>query len=811
MFKHYFKIALRNLTKQKSLTFINIVGLSIGLACFSLFLLFAINEFSFDRFHKKASNIYRVYRWTEAMHGEDARGSSYMPIPLGPALKQDFPEVKNFIRIKDAFSEDFVRAGNTVTRIKVTFADPEFFSVFTFKVLYGNPLNPLKEINSVVLTKEKAIQLFGEANVVGKTIKIKEYKDFDPFIITAVTENTPANSTIQFDILGNFNYFISTPGGKSGVNNWHRSSFQTYVELREGSKLQNESGQLRAFRSKYYPDEEDKFKKTGLWSANGSPVTFGLQPLRSMHTNIKIGGGVVDAVNPKNIWILLAIATGILLIACINFTTLAIGRSASRAKEIGVRKVIGSKKRQLVSQFLTEALLLSILSAAIGLLLVKLLLPYFNNLSGRELQFSLSQYPEMTWMLVGLVFLVGLFAGIYPALILSGFRPIEVLKSKVRVGGSNFFTKSLVTVQFILSIGLIISTIIILQQLKYMRNKNPGFEKENIVMVDAEGVETKKAYSLFKQALLNQPRIAAVASAELGLGDGMGWSRSDFDYRGTHKAVYEYYIDPDYINLMGIKLIAGRNFDPTVATDTVTSVVINESMMNDFGWTPQSAIGQKIAGYADDLTPEVIGVVKNFNFLSLSEKIEPQMFQQFHDYAPYKYFVKIEPGNPSVAIGAIKKAWARIAPGLPLKYDFLDESLNRFYKSESRWGNIISWAGGISIFLACLGLLGLAALAAVNRTKEIGIRKVLGASASNILSLLSKDFLKLVFIAFLIASPLGWYFMNRWLQNYAYRIHIGWMIFFIAGASAILIALITISFQAIKAAMANPVKSLKTE
>jgi putative ABC transport system permease protein len=811
MIKHYFKVSIRNLTKQKVLTFINIFGLSVGLACFTLFLLYSVNEFSFDRFHKNANNIYRMYRWTEAMQGENARGSSYMPIPLGPAMKQDFPEVKNFVRMKDAFSEDFVRAGNNVSRIKVSFADPEFFSVFSFKVLYGNAVDPLRDINSVVLTKEKAIQLFGEANVVGKTIEIKEAEKFDPFIITAVTENIPANSTIQYDILANFNYFTNTPGGKSGVNNWHRSGFQTYVELREGSKLQNESEQLRKFRSKYYPDEEAQFKKAGLWTANGSPVTYGLQSLRDMHTDTKIGGGGVDAINPKNIWILLAIATGILLIAIINFTTLAIGRSASRAKEIGVRKVIGSEKRQLVFQFLAEALLLSFLSAVIGLLLGKLLLPYFNNLSGRALHFSLSQYPEMLWMLFALVFLVGLFAGIYPALVLSGFRPIEVLKSKVRVGGSNFFTRSLVTVQFILSIGLIISTIIILQQLKFMQNKNPGFNKENVVMVDAEGVETKKVYPIFRQTLLNQPQIAAVASAELGLGDGMGWSRSDFDYRGTHKAVYEYYVDPNYIDLMGIKLIAGRNFDPAIASDTVTSVIINESMMNDFGWTPQSAIGQKITGYADDLTPEVIGVVKNFNFLSLSEKIEPQMFQQFHDYAPYKYFVKIKAGNPSVALGAIKKAWTDVAPELPLKYDFLVESLNRFYKSEARWSNVIGWAGGIAIFLACLGLFGLTALAAVNKTKEIGIRKVLGASSIRIVALLSKGFVRLLLLALLIASPLAWYFMNKWLQNFAYRISIGWWVFIIAGSLALLIAFITISFQAIKAAVANPVKSLRTE
>ncbi len=811
MIKHYLKIALRNLAKQKVLAFINVFGLSVGLACFTLFLLYAVNEFSFDRFHKNADNIYRVYRWSEAVHGEEAHGSSYMPIPLGPALRQDFPEVENYVRIKEGGFETFVRANDNVTRLKVSFADPQFFSVFTFKVLYGDTKNPLKELNNIVLTKDMAIRLFGEVNVIGKTVEIKPEDQFEPFVVTAVTENIPANSTIGYKILGNFNYYTSTRGGKMSVDNWHRSGYQTYVELRAGSKLQNKSQQLRKFRSKYYADEEAELKKAGLWTANGSPITYGLQPLRQMHTDTTIGGGEVDAVNPKNIWILLAIAAGVLLIACINFTTLAIGRSAGRAKEVGVRKVIGSDKKHLIVQFLAEALLLSILSAGLGLLLVKLLLPYFDQLSGRELHFSFSQYPEMLWMLIGLVILVGLLAGSYPALILSGFKPIEVLKSKIRVGGSNIFTKSLVTLQFIVSIGLIICTVIILQQLKFMQNKNPGFNKENVLMVDAEGTKTKKVYPLFKQALASQPSIVSVAGSELGLGEGMGWSRSDFDYHGVHKSTYEYYVDPSFIDLMGIKLIAGRNFDPSITSDTVTSVIINEAMMNDFGWTLQTAIGQKLTGYADDLTPEVIGVVKNFNFLSLSEKIEPQMFQQFHDYAPYKYFVRIKPGDPSVALNAIKKAWTGVVPDLPLKYDFLDESLNHFYKSEAKWSNIVGWAGGISIFLACLGLFGLAALAAINRTKEIGIRKVLGASSTAIVGLLSKDFLKLVTIALLISSPLAWYFMHNWLQDFAYRINIGWYVFVITGIVAVLIALMTISFQAIKAAIANPAKSLRTE
>ena len=811
MIKHYLKIALRNLAKQKVLAFINVFGLSVGLACFSLFLLFAENEFSFDSFHKKAKDIYRVYIHVGPIHGEEARGSSYLPIPLGPAMKQDLPEVKDFVRIKDSWNGDFVRADNKVSRVKVSFADPQFFSVFSFKVLYGDAQNPLKNPNNIVLPKNIALQLFGESNAVGKTVEIKEEDSFEPFIVTAVTENVPANSTIQFEILGSFDYYTSTKGGKRGVNNWQRSGYQTFVELRPGSKLANESSSLRKFRSKYYPNEEVEAKKDSLWTDAGSPFTYGLQPIKEMHTDLKVGGGSIDAINPKNIWILLAIASGVLLIACINFTTLAIGRSAGRAKEVGVRKVIGGGKKQLIFQFLAEALLLSILSAGLGLLLGKLLLPFFNQLSGREISFSFSKYPAMIWMLSGLVILVGLVAGSYPALVLSGFKPIEVLKSKIRVGGSNIFTQSLVTVQFILSIGLIISTVIILQQLKFMQTKNPGFNKENVVMVDAEGTDTKKIYPLFKQALAVQPSIAGVAASELGLGEGTGWSRSSFDYNGKHKDVYEYFVDADYMNVMNMRLLSGRNFDPKIASDTLTSVVINEAMLDDFGWTLKNAVGQQLKGYDDNLTPVVIGVVKNFHFRPFSEKIEPQMFHQFHDYAPYKYFVRLKPGNPSVALAAMKQAWTSVVPDLPFKYDFLDESLNRFYKSESRWSNIVGWAGGISIFLACLGLFGLAALASINRIKEIGIRKVLGASLPGIVSLLSRDFIKLVVIALVIASPLAWYFMHHWLQDFAYRINIAWYVFAVTGIVAVLIAMVTISFQAIKAAITNPVKSLRTE
>jgi len=815
MFKNYFKIAIRNLAKQKTLAFINVFGLSVGIACFSLFMLYAVNEFSFDSFHKNGDNIYRVYLWHEAKGDEQAQGGSYQPMPLAPALKQDLPDVENYVRFREGWGQSFIKADNKVSRGEISFADPSFFSVFSFKLKSGSPVTALRDLHSVVLTEATAENLFGKTNPVGKIIEIKTEDEFEPFTITAITENPPSNSSIRFKMLGNFNYLAATQSGAKRVNNWHQYAYQTYVQLKPGSRLPFEKNTLIAFRKKYYPDEEAKSREDG-WKGKGPRTYFGLQPLRAMHTDTKIFGGSVQPVDPKTIWILLGIAAGVLLIACINFTTLAIGRSAGRSKEVGIRKVIGGTKKSLITQFLSEALLLAFLSALFGLLLAKILLPFFNQLSGRELNFSFTQFPQLLWLIIGLVLLVGLLAGSYPALVLSSFKPVEVLKTKVKLGGSNIFTRSLVTLQFVLSAGLIISTIIIMQQLHYMQLKYPGFNKENVVVVDADGIsDTKNLYALFKQKLSAHPEIIGTTSAELGLGAGQGWSQSMFKYNGKDKTVYEYFIDHDYMNVLGLKLLAGRNFDPTIVSDTVTSVIINEAMMNDFGWTLQNAVGQRLKGYLEDendaRTPVVIGVVKDFNYLAFNSKVEPQMFQQFSSYQPYKFFVRIQPGDPSKALASLQTTWKKIAPDYPLKYNFLDENLDRFYKSEARWSNIVGWAGGISIFLACLGLIGLAALAVANRTKEIGIRKVLGASLSAIISLLSKDFLKLVLIAFIIATPLAWYFMNKWLQDYAYRINISWWVFAITGAATIIIALLVVSFQAIKAAIANPVKSLRTE
>ena len=814
MLQNYLKIAVRNLLRQKGLTLINVLGLSIGLACFSLFMLYAVNEFSFDRFHGKADRLYRMYRLSHPAKDLAAEGDTYLPMPLGPAMKADFPEVETFVRIREDWGENLVRVGNKVSRVEMCFADPQFFSVFDFPLLFGDSSSALSEQNSLVLTEKMALQLFGESNPVGRMLEIKDGEGFVPFTVTGVARNIPVNSTIAFDLLGNFQYWENRPANAPRRNSWNHSAYQTYVQLRPGSGLASDATRLLEFRRKYYPNEEAELRAAGSWTGDGPPVEYAMQPVRAMHTDMSVNGGSVPPVDPENIWTLLAIAGGLLLIACINFTTLAIGRSARRAREIGVRKAVGSSRPQLIAQFLTESMLLAVLSAGLGFVLAQALLPPFNDLSGRELAFSLQLYPEIAWLSGGLVLLVGLLAGSYPALALSGFKPVEVLKSKVKLGGSNIFTKSLVTVQFVLSVGLIISTFVILRQLNFMQGRHPGFQKENLVVVDANGVDTKKIYPLFRQSVAAQPGIVGAASAELSLGGGMGWSRSGWDYQGEHKDAYEYYVDNNYLEVMGIPLVTGRNFDPAIAGDTINSVIVNEAFVRNFNWTNETALGQSLSGYyetAGKTQPVVIGVVKDFNFRPLKEEIKPQLFHQFSDYSPFRFIVRLQPGDPSPALAGIEKTWSRLAPEVPFKYSFLDEDLDRFYRAEQRWSKIVGWAGGISIFLACLGLFGLAALAAVNRTKEIGIRRVLGASVSGITGLLSMDFIKLVFIAFAIATPLAGYFLQGWLENFAYRVRLEWWLFAAAGLASLSIAFLTVGIQGLKAALNNPVDSLRNE
>lgn len=815
MIRHYFTIAIRNLAKQKILAIINVLGLSIGIACFSLFLLYAVNEFSYDRFHAHADKIYRVHEWMDGMENRHAGGEAPGYTPLGPAMKQDLPDVVDYVRFETEREEKFVRINNNVTRNRLSFADPGIFKVFSFKLLEGNSSTALTSPGNIVLTKNKANQLFGSTQVVGKRLDIQVEDAFIPFTVGAVCENIPTNSSINFDLLGSYEFLLTTKIGMESRNNWQMQiGSETYVQLRNGSNLPNEPKKLAAFRRKYYPNELKELKDLGLWKGDGPPpLSFNLQPLKSVHTNPKIGG-MSDTIDPKIIWILVAIATGVLLIACINFTTLAIGRSVGRANETGVRKVMGSSTRQIVYQFLTESILLSVFSGVLGFFLAKLLLPYFNALSGRSLEFSFSNYPELVWMLAALTLLTGFLAGSYPAYVLSRFKPADVFKSKIRLGGSNIFTRSLVTIQFVLSTGLIICSFIILKQLNHLQSQNLGFEKEHVVVVNAQGTDGKKILPLFRQALQSRPEIRGIAGSNMGLGEGAGLMSTMVNFKGSMKGVVIFPVDAEYLNVMGMKLIAGRNFDNRIPDDVKHSVIVNESFLKVIEMNPGNAIGQEVSEMQFEKEPvqrTIIGVIKNFNYSPLRQDIRPQMFFQPEAMSATHFFVKIQRGNPSKSIAAIQEEWKSIVPGIPLAYSFIDDDFDRFYKGEERWGSVAGWAGGISIFLACLGLFGLAALTAANRTKEIGIRKVLGSSVAHLIGLLSKDFLKLVMIALLIASPLSWYIMHQWLQDYVYRTEISWWIFVVAAIITTALAIGTVAFQAVKASFLNPVKCLRSE
>jgi putative ABC transport system permease protein len=810
MLRHYIRIAIRSLSKQKVLSIINVSGLSIGLACFSLILFFAISEFSFDKFNANADRIYRLTTRYTRDDGQDL-ATAEVNVALVPAMKKAFPDIAEAVRVSQG-DKKFMRGNNGITQIGMVFADDGFFNVFSFPLLAGNPGQALKDPYSVVITRSKAQQLFATEDAVGKILPIKTDSGFHPFTVSAVAEDIPFNSSISFDVLGSYQYLEKTDTTRLNSSaNWHMIfGDQAFVLLRPGSRLPRQSQSLAEFRRQHFPEENQDYRKAKKVAAR-----YVLQPLLNMHTDVTVKDGE-NTTDPKNIWILIGIATGILVIASINFTTLAIARSAGRAREVGVRKVFGGFRRQLIGQFLTESVLLSILSTLIGCGLALILLPWFSQLAGRHLELSLRLFPQFGWMLTGLTLLVGLLAGFYPALVLSGFNTVEVLKAKIKLGGSNLFTKSLVTVQFVLSIGLIIATAVMIRQVNFMRNRDLGLIKENTVMIHADEIGANAAYPLFRETLAGDRAIMGIAASELGLGEGQGYMGGGYDFNGKKKSVIEYPVDEHFLPVMGMRLIAGRNFNSAITSDTVGNVIVNETLAReDLGVAPQQAIGQQLKTMARPGRPQqyktIIGVVRDFNFERLNKKVRPQLFSMPASFNPSVFFIHLRAGDPSAVLNKMATAWRRINPEIPFRYNFLDEQLDRFYRSETRWGNIIACAGGISIFLACLGLFGLAALSATNRLKEIGIRRILGASTATIVGLLTGGFLRLVGVAAVIATPIAWMIMNKWLRDFAYRIEVGWWVFAVTAFAALAISFLTIGIQAWRAARVNPVDNLRVE
>ncbi|MEO9022014.1 MAG: ABC transporter permease [Ginsengibacter sp.] len=806
MIKNYFKTAFRNLMKHKTFSFINIAGLSIGIAVCFIIMMYVQNELSFDRFNKNADRIVRIV-FKADINGGKIFEANVMP-PVAQAMKNDYPEVQDATRLQVAGTPKITYKNKSFKDDKMAFVDPNFFNIFTLLLFEGDAKTALQQPNTVIISKAIAKKYFGDEDPIGKTLNFPDDKNAS-FKVTGVIDKVPANSHFHFDL---FASMLSLDDAKS--NSWMGSNYFTYLLLKKGTDYKKLASKLPGMVEKYMGPQIQQNMGISLkqFITKGNHLGFALQPLTSIHLYSHANYELSPAGNAMYVYIFGAIAIFMLLIACINFINLSTASASQRAKEVGVRKVIGSGKIQLIKQFLIESGLLVFIALLISSVLVKLALPVFNSISGQDLYFDFSL--KIILAFIGLGLLVSFIAGLYPAFYLSSFKPIEVLKGKFTTGSKSFgLRSSLVVFQFFISVGLIIVTIVVWQQMKFIQNRNLGYNKEQLLTIP-NSYALGKNEEVYKQELLNDPRVVnATVSSYKPAGPSSGSNALAYPLGHDNEIMrtQEYHVDENYIPTFEMKMVNGRNFSKDFATDS-TAMIINESAAKAFGWNDLTAVGQTVvrqnSNRGNDVSFHVIGVVKDFNFQSLHEPITPLLMTLDPDWG---LIFKVKTADIKGLVASMKSKWGQFNTGEPFKFTFMDDLYNKTYTAEQNTGTILNIFALLTIFVACLGLFGLVTFTAQQRTKEIGIRKVLGASVTSITKMLSKDFLKLVSIASLIAFPVGWWAMNKWLQSFAYRIHISWWIFFISGFVAILIALITVSFQAIKAALANPVESLRSE
>jgi len=801
MFKNYLKVALRNLTKQRLYTLITILGLSIGVTCCLLIMLYVRQELSYDRFYPNADRIYRV-----AHEETTPQGKSYMaatPTPVGPALKEEYPEVEHITRVYFDEQVLFGHQDKQIFEDNVIFADPDFFNVFPFRILKGDVSHLLDTPDSMVLTASMAEKYFGDEEAIGKIIRINNQESFR---VTGVMEDVPVNSHFHFDVVLSF---LSKNEQNFGtwLNLWTGfTTLYTYAVLPGNLNIKEFTQRMEEFFIRHSEKRPGVTRK----------IFF--QPIKSIHLQSHIEDEIEQNNFVSNLIILSSIAFLILIIACINYMNLATSQSEKRAKEVGMRKVLGAERLQLVKQFMGESILLTLLAVLVSLILIEIFLPIFSSLVGKPVKFI---YSENLFFLAGffvLAILIGAISSIYPALFLSRHQPVKALKglkdSPRSSTGQLWFKKALVVIQFVVSILLIICTLIINQQLRYMRNARLGFDKEYMVVIPLLNESARNQYQTLKNELMAYPGvIGTTACFRSPIGDNILITRAFPKGRedGTNFPIYINSVDFDFINNFGIEMVAGRNFSKEYSTDVKNAFIVNETTARETGFSsPQEAIGKKLLTGFYGYEGTIIGVMKDHHISSLHEEIEPLVMVHFPQFF-YAMAIKISSENIPQTLSSIEKTWDKFIPEFPFTYSFLDEYIDRLYKGDEQTARIVRTFSIIAIFIACLGLFGLAAFAAERRTKEIGIRKVLGATSSKITLLLSTEFTKWVLVANIIAWPIAYYAMNRWLQGFAYRINIGIWIFVIAAAVAFVIALLTVSYQAVKAAIANPVESLRYE
>ncbi len=812
MINNYLKIAWRNLLKNKTFSLINIAGLASGLACFILIALYVADELSYDRFNEKANRIYRIN--SDIVFGGNKLHMAVTADPMGAALKKDYPEVEQYTRIYASNGAKLVKKGNTfINEQNVAHADSTLFDVFTLPAISGDTKNALNEPNTVVITESTAKKYFGTAEAVGKTIETNDNSS-TLYKVTAVIKDIPHNSHFNFDFI----FSMDNAGYEWGQYTSH--NFHTFLLLKPGVNYKAFEKNFPQFIDKYIMPQVRQFmniKSMDEMEKAGNKLQYSLMPLTDIHLHsdrfpeLGVNGSI------QYVYIFSAVALFVLLLACVNFMNLSTARSASRAKEVGIRKVLGTEKKSLIRQFLTESTLMAAISMVLAIIIVWATMSYFNDLSGKNLAITDLFKPGYFALLLLLPLIVGLLAGSYPAFYLSSFKPISVLKGKLNEGFKKSSLRNvLVVFQFGTSIMLIVGTIIVYRQLNFIQTKKLGFNKDQVLVIN-------NTYALGENATAFKNEVSKLAGVNISTfanflpvanssrNDNTYSSEAVMDIKNSLSA-QSWVIDYDYIKTLGMEMVSGRNFSKEYGSDS-NAIIINETAAKVLGY--DNPLGKKLyTNYQDQsgtrlISYDIIGVVKNFHYESLKQTVGPLLFKLGNSTGATAF--KISTANVQGLVKNIESKWKTMASGMPFSYQFLDESFGNMYREEQRTGKLGLTFAVIAILIACLGLFGLSTYMAEQRIKEIGVRKVLGASVSNITAMLSKDFIKLVLLSAVIAFPLSWWFMNKWLQDFAYRIDISWWIFALAGIIALLIAVLTVSSQAIKAALSNPVKSLRTE
>lgn len=802
---NYIKSSLRHILKNKLYTFINVMGLAIGITCVMIAAMYAKDEASFDSFHENKNELYRVVTTFTDEKGErkTVAGTGQ---PQGPAFKKAVPEIKDYVRIMGGDINGDVIANNSTHNLQILFADESFFQMFTFPLVKGDPATALQDISSVIITESTARKYFNSTDVIGKTMILDSDPSAKrlgrPMMISGVVRDIPNNSSIRFDILIPFSFLQLSFTDQAWLNQY----LGTFLHLKKGANLQVIAQKMNRVFASRAKDQIAESKKVYHYDPK---ISYALQPVTAMHLRPLLTGkggregGVVNESNPVISYLFIGIALFILLMACINFINISIAGSLKRAKEVGVRKISGGSKAQIILQFLTESAIICLIAFLLSLMLSSISVPIFNQLSGKQLLMNDFFDWQLALWFSAIVSFIILLAGFYPAYVLSAFKPREVLYNQTTLSGRNFFGRFLVVLQFSLAVFFIIITLVYYRQMDFIRTKDLGYNPYQVIHTNIPG---DRDHKLIKNFLSNElKKEPSVKHITFG---GGGWERPVTVGDKTIEAE-NYSVDEFRLPVMDIHLKAGRNISSAFPSDKDNAVLVNEAFVNAAGLT--SPLGTQIqTDYDEKKTKTIIGVVKDYHSGSLHHVIKP-MVMLLSDWAAAEIYIKIEKGKERQALAAIQSAYKKVMPGALFQYQFLDELNAREYLQEQRWQKIVSVAMVLSIIICCLGLFGLAHLNAHQRIKEIGIRKVLGAKVAQIAALLSKDFLRLVFISIVIASPVAWLASHHWLENFAYRVGLGWWIFLLAGIVAICIALITVSFQAIKAAMANPAESLRTE